>query len=154
MKEYTYNIEKVPDSYKEYYDLNQSNFNSRIDLELDEELYEFINKNSKENKININLYMNYVILKLVIAEKMKEEKSFDLGIPYFDVELYEEEEFSNLIENNKIIIFDEKSNKKAVIIPVNEYEKLQKYSKKNILNELSDEEYYKHLLENLENVQS
>jgi hypothetical protein len=160
MDKYIYNIDKIPNSYKDYYNNNQDKFNSKIDLELEDEYMDFINEMTKENKVDLNLYMNYVFMKLIISEKMKEETSYSLGISCFDFELYTEEEFSKLIENNTILIFDEKANKKAVIIPQEEYERLKKYDNltfnpyKNINIEDEDLMYYEMLLENLEKIQS
>jgi antirestriction protein len=119
---------KVPKSYKKYYKENKEKFKTSISFEVSDEDGEKIKELIKNNKVSKNLFLNYFILKSVVEKMIEDQTEYSFGMLYFDFELYTEDEIIELIEKHqRIIIFDEKLEKKSVLISLQVYEEYQKY---------------------------
>jgi len=131
---FTKHIDTIPKSYVDYYNENQEQFNSKVDIDLEDEIHNYVSSRCQELGVDLNLYMNYTLLKLIIQEKMKTEPDFNFGLLSFDFELYSEDEISELIATQeRILVFDEKGEKTAVLLSVEMYEKIKQYT--NVLEQ-------------------
>ncbi len=110
----------IPESFKDYCQ-KESSFTEEISFDINAELLVFLQEDAKRNRVSFDCYINYM-LSSKVAQLKAEQEGFSLGILYCDVELYEEDEFIELIEQHKrILIFDEHLEKKGVILSIEEY---------------------------------
>lgn len=113
----------VPEAFKDYCRDNEDSFTEEISFDMDATLYQILIEEAGKNEISLSCYVNY-ILKNKIVQIKAEQEGFSLGLIMYDIQLYDEDEFFELIETHKqILIFDEHLEKKGVILSVEEYNK-------------------------------
>jgi hypothetical protein len=120
---------KIPESFKKWYDENLNKFNSEIDIPLSEEDMYLIEDLAILNTVTPECCGLYLTMNAFIKSDILERDDYTKGMLYFDFELYDEDQFSELIdENQKILIYNDDLEPISVLLSVELYDKLKNIS--------------------------